>query len=78
MNILVKCPNCEDITEITQINCGIFRHGVYKNSYQQLNPHLPEIECIRVYNLGLIYGCGKPFRIVQINGECIAEKCPYI
>lgn len=78
MNIFVICPHCECMIEILQINCGIFRHGVFKNSLQQINPHTPEITCKLYYDNGLIYGCGKPFRIVNNNGNYEAHICDYI
>lgn len=78
MEIYVECPHCGDMIEIVQINCGIFRHGVYKNNNQQLNPHAPESLCKIVFEKELIYGCGKPFRLDLLNGKYIAIKCEYI
>jgi len=60
-----------------EIACGIFRCGIYKNSYQNINPHMPKIECDRLYAEGLIFGCGKPFRFVYEN-PCRIEQCDYI
>jgi hypothetical protein len=78
MEIYIECPNCGDMVEIIQINCGIFRHGVFKNNQQQINPHSPESFCKKMFDDGQIYGCGKPFKLEQINGEYVAIVCDYI
>jgi hypothetical protein len=72
----IKCPHCflEILVNIKEINCAIFRHGVYKHNMEQINPHLCKSECDRLFNENLIYGCGKPFKIV--NNEAII--CEYI
>jgi len=35
-------------------------------------------ECDRLTNEGLIYGCGKPFKIIEENGKYKIFKCEYI
>ena len=78
MEIYVECPHCEGLVEIIKINCGIFRHGIYKNSKKQLNPHASQNICEDAVSNDKIYGCGKPFRI-EFNGEIyVATKCAYI
>lgn len=72
--MFVTCPHCEDYIEILEINCAIFRHGQFKDTNIQLPPHSPKELCDRVKDLSLIYGCGKPFKIV--DGK--AEVCDYI
>jgi hypothetical protein len=68
------CPHCGISIWIESINCGIFRCGVYKHAYIQIDPHLSQSECERVKEQGLIYGCGKPFRWVDGN----LVPCDYI
>ena len=58
----ICCPHCHQHLWIEEINCGIFRCGLYKETFEQLPPHLKENECTRVREEGLIYGCAKPFR----------------
>ena len=70
----VNCPHCLLIVEIREINCSIFRHGVYKLNYRQIDPHLNKEQCDYLFNNNLIYGCGKPFRII----DNIAVICDYI
>jgi hypothetical protein len=61
-----------------KLNCGIFRHGIYKKNGKQLDPHSSKELCDKVTEENLIYGCGKPFQIVQETGTYIVKKCKYI
>jgi hypothetical protein len=74
----VECPHCKEIIIIEQINCGIFRHGVFKNNLSQINPHLPKVDCDALKIQDLIYGCGKPFKLEQKDNKWIAIECDYI
>ena len=81
-NILVKCAQCNDLIIINKkdFNCKIFRHGVYKKNNKQIDPHLNKEECDRLFKEGLIYGCGKPFKLLMDveEGKFWTEKCDYI
>ena len=81
-NILVKCPHCEDLIIINKkdFNCKIFRHGVYKNNNKQIDSHLNKNECDRLFKEGLIYGCGKPFKLIinEQENKYFTEICNYI
>jgi hypothetical protein len=72
--LIVICPHCGGLIEIEQINCAIFRHGYFKNCDRQVNPHLDKEGCDELIRLDLIWGCGKPFKIVNN----MAMKCDYI
>lgn len=72
--LILECPNCKLLVIIEQLNCKIFRHGVYKDSWQNINPHMSKEDCDKLVNLNLIYGCGKPFRIE----ENMAYICDYL
>jgi hypothetical protein len=72
--LIVKCPHCNESVIIEQINCGIFRHGVYKINNDQIDPHMNKEACEELIKNDLIYGCGKPFQIV--NNEAVI--CDYI
>lgn len=78
--IYLDCPHCNAtiLIFIKDINCGIFRHGIYKKDLQQMNPHEIKENCDRLYYNNEIYGCGKPFRLLCNNSNYIAEKCDYI
>jgi hypothetical protein len=79
-HIIVSCPHCNNYILILkkEFNCKIFRHGVYKNTKKQIDPHLSKVECDRLYNEQLIIGCGKPFEIKEHLGLYKAIKCDYI
>jgi hypothetical protein len=77
LNILyLPCPHCEDLIEIPlhEINCRIYRHGVWKHNFQQIDPHTPKHLCEEYVKKELIYGCGKPF---CFNNDKL-ESCDYI
>lgn len=61
----IQCPHCKDWIWIEQINCGIFRHAVFKHNLQQIPPHSSEQDCLNFIQQDMIYGCGKPFQIVK-------------
>ena len=79
MEKIITCPNCDIYLCISELNCGIFRCGIYKKTNEQINPHLSEENCKKLIESNQIYGCSKPFQIiVQDNGDWIVQKCDYI
>ena len=75
---ILQCPHCKEYIIIEKQNCGIFRHGSFKINGIQINSHAPKDECDFYINNQLIYGCGKPFKII-LNGEKFEiEICDYI
>ena len=72
--LTVICPYCKEPVIIEKINCGIFRHGVNKKTGKQINPHLEKAKCDRLVSKCKIFGCGRPFRLV--NNEAVV--CDYI
>jgi hypothetical protein len=79
MVFFISCPHCLQFVEIEQINCGIFRHAVFKSSGQQVPPHLSKEECVKLLELNEVFGCCKPFRLVQSNDNSyVAVECGYI
>ena len=79
-NIIINCPHCGDIMEIIEINCAIFRHGSLKTNFIQINQHATKDECDILFNQNLIYGCGKPFKLVKKENSLEYETiiCDYI
>lgn len=75
--IQVKCPHCAGIIIIDEINCAIFRHGIMKSG-EQIPPHESKERCDELFEKKEIYGCGKPFRVKQVDCLWIAEDCGYI
>jgi hypothetical protein len=75
---ILKCPHCKEYIIIEKLNCGIFRHGVIKTNGQQINPHASKEMCDDLLKKNLIYGCGKPFRIIQNGEKFEIQICDYI
>jgi hypothetical protein len=76
--IEVQCPHCNGTIIIEELNCRIFRHAVLKENGNQINPHAPKEECENYIEKDMIYGCGKPFIVVNKDDKYIAEICDYI
>jgi hypothetical protein len=64
-NIIVVCPHCKEPILIEKLNCCIFRHGMLKHNKTQIHPHASKVLCDFYITNKLIYGCGKPFQVVQ-------------
>ena len=82
-NIIGNCPHCGGTIEVekNQLNCCIFRHGIYKSGIdngKQIDPHMEKTLCDELVRKDLIYGCGKPFKIVKANNIFSIEPCDYI
>ncbi len=75
---IIMCPHCQDFVIIEKVNCAIFRHGTLKKNGKQINPHCTKEVCEYYIKNNLIYGCGKPFRIINNQGNLTAEICDYI
>ena len=74
-NLIVKCPHCNLYVLIESINCGIYRHGVFKINGQEIPPHASKEFCDSDFQKGEIWGCGKPF---QISKNFEVKICEYI
>ena len=77
-NLIINCPHCNELILIEELNCKIFRHGVFKLSNQQINPHSSKSDCDNFVVNDLIYGCGKPFKISISDNKYLVEICDYI
>jgi hypothetical protein len=68
---MICCPyeDCNISIEIIEINCAIFRCGIYKNNGTQINPHLSKEECDKLKKNDEIWGCGRPFKLCQESKE---------
>ena len=84
--IYVSCPHCNNLVEIniSEINCAIFRHGIYKNTMEQIDPHASKEDCDDLVKKNEILGCGKPFKLFYNKNPTnnvvnyYAEICDYI
>ena len=59
--IIFKCPHeeCQQYIMVAkkELNCKIFRHGVRKQNFEQMNPHAPKNECDTLVRSNSVYGC---------------------
>ena len=77
----VTCPHCKGDVGVLykQVNCKIFRHGIFRENGRQIDPHLSKEKCDDLHIKNKIWGCGKPFRITQDASNCYyAVICDYI
>lgn len=73
---LAECPVCKVSIFVlpNELNCKIFRCGVFKSNGLPINPHLPKVQCLELVKRELIYGCGAAF---TFDGTT-AKLCDYI
>ena len=71
-----ECPHCNVLVVVhtNEMNCKIFRCGMYKNSGQQIPPHTDKKTCDELFRDSLIHGCGKPFMVEDSK----VVKCDYM
>ncbi len=77
MGFYILCPTCGGSIEIESINCGIFRHAVYKTNGNQVDPHSSQLILDILLQNDQIWGCGKPFKVKEIDGKINVEICDY-
>jgi hypothetical protein len=75
---IINCPHCKIPIFIEEVNCGIFRHGVLIATNEQIPPHSSKAKCDYYIINNLIFGCGKPFKIIKVNNKLIPKNCDYI
>jgi hypothetical protein len=61
--MFVRCPYCHIDIEILEVNCGIFRCGIFKDTGEQLPSHLSEEGCELAKPF--VWGCTRPFMLMQ-------------
>ena len=42
---IIQCPHCNHYIIMIKLNCGIFRHGILKTDYKQIDSHCPKEQC---------------------------------
>jgi len=72
--LIVECPHCRELIWIEQLNCRIFRHACFKNG-EPIPPHSTQSECEAYLKTGKVFGCAKPFQIME-DGTVVI--CDYI
>jgi hypothetical protein len=80
-SLILNCPHCNEfiIVHHEEIQCGIFRHGIYTNNLEPVDPHLSQKQCESLVMQKMIYGCGKPFQLFfDSSNNPYTQKCDYI
>jgi len=67
MTYFITCPYCNGKIEILELNCRIFRHGIFRDTGLQIGQHLKEDFVNELLNQNKIFGCGKQFKINRDN-----------
>jgi hypothetical protein len=75
---ILVCPHCNEFIIIEELNCKIFRHGVLIIDGTQIDPHCSKEMCDYYISSKLIYGCSKPFQVIEVNGILDTVVCDYI
>jgi len=76
---IIECPNCKEQVLIQKLNCCIFRHGTLKSNGKQIDPHSSKELCEFYVEKQLIFGCGKPFKIIKDEqNNFVVIRCGYI
>ena len=81
MSLILLCPHCHEyfMVDKNEIKCAIFRHGVYIETLEPIDPHSPKNICEKLVSDKKIYGCGKPFQLLlDVSGENFTQVCDYI
>ncbi len=67
MDYVFTCKHCQEpfVVSGNDFNCRILRHGVYKHNMEHIPPHASKEECDALVRDGLIFGCGRPLRIID-------------
>ena len=79
--LYVTCPHCYAAIEIQpfELRCGIFRHAAYKTTLQPIDPHASREVCDLLVKHGLVYGCARPFHLVEDpSGTVHCLMCDYV
>ena len=58
MEKIITCPNCNDILIISELNCCIFRHGIYKKQMNKL---------IRIYRKKYVMNYLKQIKYMDVG-----------
>lgn len=78
---MVTCPWCDGLVVVEELRCGIFRHGAFRDTGLQIDPHASQAQIEQWAAEGRLVGCGRPFRVVSFPGDpphLAAEQCGYI
>ncbi len=76
-HIIKPCPWCGLFVFVfkREFNCTIFRHGILRETSEQLNPHASRQVCEELVRAGKLIGCGGPFQVVPKDDDYELVVC---
>lgn len=79
-HIIIECPHCHDfiLVYLNEVRCAIFRHAIMKTTLKQIDPHSPKHVCDELIKENKVFGCARPFRLIQGTNGWNAIPCDYI
>jgi len=75
-SLVFECPHCNEsiVVQRNEINCAIFRHAIFRDTLEPIDPHASKEACDALVRNEKVHGCGKPFRLVND----VPEVCDYV
>jgi hypothetical protein len=49
---------------VSDVNCQVFRHAVYKDTGETVNPYASQQKLNMLLQTNQVYGCAKPFWMI--------------
>ena len=82
---IFPCPHCLALIKVKagELNCRVFRHGIYRKNFKGIPAHLPKNKCEELVRRACIIGCAKPFEFFGggkgnlADKKCIVKDCEY-
>lgn len=77
---MFQCPHCKMHIHIAwnDVRCRIFRCGVYSDTLIPIPPHSTKEYGDRLLKQNRVYGCTRPFQMIETNGTWHVSACDYI
>jgi hypothetical protein len=63
--MFTHCPRCFCALELVEINCAVFRCGIFKKTFEHIPPHATKGDIMEWLSKDMIYGCGAPLQLVN-------------
>jgi hypothetical protein len=78
-SFVFECPHCNLMVQVfvNELNCRIFRHGMFKHNWEQVPPHLPKDVCDQLVAEDQVLGCCKPYQFFD-GPPPFVDVCEYI
>ena len=61
----LRCPYCKQLIILNKFASNKMRHGVLKYKNELIHPGMSDTMALNLARLGIIYGCGKKYKIYR-------------